>query len=302
VIGNYAWAIIIFCIIVKLLMLPLSIKQQKNMKRTTKVQEKMKILQFKYKNDPEKLNQEMFELYKKEKINPFSGCFSAIVQIVLLLSIFYLVKSPLTYMRKLDSSTIDEVYSILKQENAVSESNYKEIDIIREIGIIENYEKEDNENSLEENNEEENEEKIVISQEDLNKIKINMDFLGIDLSKVPSQSTNDWKVYIIPVLYVIISFFSMRFVNSNQLKNKNDEKEEDPMMQANKQMSYIFPILYLTVTIFAPLGLALYWLVNSILMIIERLVLNIILKDKEENDNEIDDKEIIEISKEDTDK
>lgn len=211
----------------------------------------------------------MFTLYKKEKVNPFSGCFSAIIQIVLLLSIFFLVKSPLTYMRKIDSNTINEAYNILKQENAVSESEYKEIDIIREIGVIEEYQKE-------------NEEKV--SQENIDKIKINMDFFGIDLSKVPSQNLNDWKVYIIPVLYVIISFFSMKFVNSMQTgkKEDKDKQEINPMLQANKQMAYVFPILYLAVTIFTPLGLALYWLVNSILMIIEKLVLNIVLKDKDE--------------------
>lgn len=271
IIGNYAWAIILFCIIIKIIMLPLSIKQQKNLKKTTKMQEKMQILQFKYKNNPEKLNQEMMELYKKEKINPFSGCFSAIIQIVLLLSIFYLVQSPLTYMRKIDSNEINTTYELLKKENAISESNYKEIDIIREISFLEEYKKENAE--------------IKVSEENIEKMKINMDFFGIDLSKVPSQNANDWKVFIIPVLYVIVSFISMKFINTVQTgKNKENKEDEEmnPMVQANKQMTYFFPFLYLMVTIFAPLGLALYWLVNSILMIIEKLVLNRILKDKKE--------------------
>ena len=84
---NYGWAIIIFTIVIKLAMLPLSIKQQKTMKKNNKMQAKMKEIQFKYKNDPERLNQATMDLYKEEKYNPFSGCFSVILQLVLILAI-----------------------------------------------------------------------------------------------------------------------------------------------------------------------------------------------------------------------
>ena len=64
-VGNYGLAIIMFTILIKIIMLPLSIKQQRTMKKSSELQEKMKVLQFKYKNDPEKLNSEMMDLYKK---------------------------------------------------------------------------------------------------------------------------------------------------------------------------------------------------------------------------------------------
>ena len=99
-INNYGLAIILFTLIIKLLLLPLSIKQQKTMKKSAKLQDKMKAIQFKYKNDQEKMNQEMMNLYKSENMSPFSGCLVGILQFVLLISIFYLVKSPLTYMEK----------------------------------------------------------------------------------------------------------------------------------------------------------------------------------------------------------
>ena len=69
-------------------MLPFTIKQQKTMKKNVKMQEKIKVLQFKYKNDQEKMSQELMRLYKEEKISPFSGCFTAILQFILLISIF----------------------------------------------------------------------------------------------------------------------------------------------------------------------------------------------------------------------
>ena len=274
-IGNYGWAIIIFSILVKILMSPISIKQQKTVKKTAKIQQKMKEIQLKYKGNQEKLNEATIELYKSENMSPFSGCLSAIVQIVLLFSVFYLVRSPLTYMKKVDKDVINK-YSTIIQENEISpKSNYPEIDIIREIDSIKNLKKDDQE--------ENSEEKIDLSKindEELDNMNINMEFLGLNLAQVPTKSS-DWKAYIIPFLYVIISIVSMKMTTMNTNKNENDE-EFDAVAQMNKNMTYTFPIMYLAVALIAPLGLALYWLMNSLLMIFERLILNKLLKDEEE--------------------
>ncbi len=270
--SNYGLAIILFSIIIKLLMLPLSIKQQKSVKKNAKIQDEMKQIQFKYKNDPEKLNQETIELYKREKMNPFSGCFSAIIQIVLLFSVFYLVRSPLTYMKKVNPDIINKYKTQIQEEKLSNNSGYPEIEIIREI---------DNLKSLEKNKD---------NQEEIDSLKLNMEFLGLDLSKVPTKSLNDYKVYIIPVLYVISSFISMRISTNMQTNSKNKEdadenSEFNSLEQANKSMSWIMPIMSVSIAIVAPLGLALYWLVNNVLMIAERLVLNRFVKDEEENEN-----------------
>ena len=62
----------------------------------------------------------------------------------------------------------------------------------------------------------------------------------------------------------------------------NPEEEFDPMAYMNKNMNIMFPIMYLSVALIAPLGLALYWLMNSLLMMVERLALDKLLKDEEE--------------------
>ena len=67
----------------------------------TQLQKEMKEIQEKYRSNPERLNQETIELYKREKMGPFSGCLSGILQIVIILSVFWLVSKPLTYMKKL---------------------------------------------------------------------------------------------------------------------------------------------------------------------------------------------------------
>lgn len=280
IIGNYGWAIIVFSIVIKLVMIPLSIKQQKTMKKNNKLQAKMKEIQFKYKNDPERLNQATMQLYKEENVSPFSGCFSAIIQLVLLISVFYLVRSPLTHMKKIDTELVDKYYTIIQEENLSKGSGYPEIEIIREIDTLKTLENE------------------KINQEELKQFELNMEFLGLDLSQIPSQNTSDWKVFIIPVLYVAVSFISMKISlatpgkkkqEENLLEEENGKQEEkdslgdmqDVMAQTNKNMSMIFPIMYLSVAIIAPLGLALYWLVNSVLMIGERLILNKFMKSDE---------------------
>ena len=301
-IGNYGISIILFSLVVKLLMIPLSIKQQKSQKKSIKLQDEMKQIQFKYKNDPEKLNQATMELYKRENMSPFSGCLLAIIQMILLFSVFYMVREPLTYMKKLDSEQINNYVNVLKEENLISNQAYAQIAVISEANNIK---------ELQQKGDTELTETQIKIQEvfgdNLDEVCTNMDFLGIDLSKVPTQNSGDIRVYIIPVLYVISSFLSIKLTTSMQTKSKKEEiievekiednneekgesdsaenkqkEEDDPMQQANKNMSMMMPIMAVSISLIAPLGLALYWLTNNILMIAERLVLNKVVKDEEE--------------------
>ena len=275
IVGNYGFAIILFTVLIKLIMLPLSIKQQRTMKKSTKLQQELNTLQFKYKNDPEKLNREMMELYKRENMSPFSGCFSSIVQFILLISIFYMVRFPLTYMERIDKTQIDTYVQQMKDDGMPVSQAYSEIDVVRELDYLK--------------------EKFP-DDENLHKINLNMQFCGLDLSKIPQQNLGDWTVYIIPVLYIISTFISMKITTSMQngkkkkddgvidiTENKDKEEEknemEEAMEQSNKMMSWMMPIMSVSISLVAPLGLALYWLVNNILMVFERLILDKVVKD-----------------------
>ena len=279
-------AIILFSLIIKLAMLPISIKQQKTMKKTVKVQEELKKLQVKNKNNPEALQRETMELYKREGVNPFAGCFSTIVQFVLLISVFFLVKSPLTYMKKVDSDLIKK-YTDEINSSMVSEENTE----------VNNSESEKTENQKEEKKPTDAYPEISIIREkskDDEKIYINMEFLGLDLSSIPSKDMGDFRTYIIPVLYVITTFISIKITTSMQKKQKkekmyseeNKPEEPDVMAMTNKNMQYMMPILAVSVSLMAPLGLALYWLTNNIIMIGERLLLNTFMKDKDKEEKE----------------
>lgn len=250
---NYGIALILFTVILRIILLPLTIKQQKSMKKTTELQGKMQEIQFKYKNNPELMNKEIMDLYKRENLSPFSGCISSIVQILIILSVFYLVSRPLTYMKKIDPGIIENYRNEISAENDGKISNYYEIEIIQKKAA-----------------------------QDEN-IKVNMDFLGLDLSKVPSQNMTDIKVYIIPILYVISSIFSIKMTTGKtKKKEQNGSSEPDMTQQMNKSMSYMMPIMAVSIAFVAPLGLALYWLISNILMILERIVINKYVDSKEE--------------------
>lgn len=278
-VNNYGLAIILFTVVIKILLLPLSIKQQRSMKKSAELNEKMKVLQFKYKNYPEKLNQEMMNLYKSENMSPFSGCLTSIVQFLLLISIFYLVRSPLTYMEKIPTENINNYVQQLKDDGKTISQVYPEIDVIRDYEFLKEKNPED---------------------ENVEKANIQMNFLGLDLSKIPQQNMSDYTVYIIPILYILSSFISIRMTTAmqeKQNKKKQEEKEVkidgttgqelvpqeennemDAVMQTNKMMSWMMPIMSISIAFVAPLGLALYWLVSNILMIAERLILDKIIK------------------------
>lgn len=282
--NNYGIAIIVFTILLRIILIPITISQQKSMKKNAKVQEKMKEIQRKYKNNPEKLNQETIELYKREKVSPFSGCLSSIIQIILILSVFWLVSKPLTYMKKVDSTKVNEYIEQTKTEEGKTAA-YPEIQVIQKK-----------------------------SAED-SEVAINMDFLGLDLSKVPNQNLTDITVYIIPVLYVITSFISIKMTNNMQDKAKEKKKAEqekkttennenseekaliseeeakseeamEAMQDMTKSMNYMIPIMSITIAFIAPLGLALYWLVSNLAMIIERIIINNVSENKKEEEKD----------------
>ena len=298
---NYGLAIILFSVLIRIVLLPLTISQQNSTKKSAKVQEEAKKLQLKYANDPEQLNRATMELYKREHFNPLGGCVSAILQFILFISIFYLISRPLTYMKKIDKSILD---SYAEQITSEEKSNYQEIKIIDLFG-------KDDEN-----------------------VNINMDFLGFDLSKVPTQNVSDPKIFIIPALYVIFTFLNIHLISkmttTPEAKKKEEEykarkeeerrkkkeekekkkefekelakakkedkalvkeeiesKEEDEvsqedmqqeMGQMTKSMNYLMPILSISISLIAPLGLSLYWLISMLLQLSERFIITFFTK------------------------
>lgn len=88
IIHNYGWSMVVFTLLIKLILLPLDYKSRKSMRRMTRLQPQVAKLQKKYANDKEKLNQKTAELYRREGINPMSGCLPMLVSMVILFIMF----------------------------------------------------------------------------------------------------------------------------------------------------------------------------------------------------------------------
>ena len=96
-VGHYGISIIVFTVIVKLLMIPLTVKQAKSMKNMQEIQPKINEIQKQYKNDKEKMNQKVMELYKEHNVNPMGGCLPLLIQFPIIIGLFTVLRTPEEY-------------------------------------------------------------------------------------------------------------------------------------------------------------------------------------------------------------
>lgn len=96
-VNNYGLSIILFTIFVKVLLLPLTIKQTKSTKAMQDIQPKLQEIQEKYKDKPEKQQQEIMKLYQEAKINPLAGCLPLLIQMPIIIGLFSVLRDPVAY-------------------------------------------------------------------------------------------------------------------------------------------------------------------------------------------------------------
>ena len=210
-VSNYGLAIIIFTILLRVLMIPINYKQNVNMKKSAVIQQKTKELQKIYGNNQEQLNKEIMNLYKENDMSPFSGCLTSIVTLFVFISVFYIVSRPLTYMRHIDKDIIDQYTNEIIAVEQVENTDTNEVT-----------------NTTKNNNNRRTYPEITIIKEkgdEDERVHINMNFLGLDLSDIPSQNYSNWTVYIIPVLYVLTTFISLK-INEAMTKNRRNSAND----------------------------------------------------------------------------
>ena len=92
-VGNWGWSIILLTILIKLVFFPLSAASYKSMARMKEVQPRLMAMKDQFKGEPQKLNQAMMEMYRKEKINPLGGCLPVVVQIPVFIALYWVLLS-----------------------------------------------------------------------------------------------------------------------------------------------------------------------------------------------------------------
>ncbi|MBR8701810.1 Membrane protein insertase YidC 2 [Fusobacterium sp. DD29] len=94
--GNFGVAIILATIVIRIVLLPLTLKQDKSMKNMKKLQPELEKIKEKYKNDSQMMNQKTMELYKENKVNPAGGCLPLLIQLPILWALFGVLRDPAT--------------------------------------------------------------------------------------------------------------------------------------------------------------------------------------------------------------
>lgn len=261
VFGNYGVALILFSLITKLILLPFNAKSKKSMMKTSRLGPKLKELEKKYGDDKLKYQQEMANLYKKEGVSPTGGCLWSLLPLILLMALYYVIRQPMTYLMQLSAAEITQISDLLTSlgvDFANGNAAYSEIFIAQHIY--------------------ENIDAIKAIIPDIADRAINFNFLGVDLSQIPSwrwifggsYTLAGFGMFIIPVISALSQFGSMLIsqkLNGSVVTNDKGEKDEDAAAAAAKSMKtmmYIMPIFSLWIGFSMPASMGLYWIAQAV--------------------------------------
>lgn len=263
-VSNYGVAIILFTILIKLIMLPLGLKQQKSMTKMQRIQPKLKEIQDKYQYDQNKASQETMKLYKEYGVNPAGGCLPLLIQFPILIGLYQVIYRPLTYILHFPA---DKVSALQKTYGLTDAAAARTAEL------------------------------IIATKEKL----LNFDFFGLDLSQIPMDNLKEFMagkagfaaliIFIIPIISTITTYLSSK-VTTYMNNSKKDEKEEpkkpervlspDQKPQAGsgnaeamtKTMSWMMPLMTLWLTVTLPSTLGLYWTISNVLSLAQTILLN----------------------------
>ncbi len=249
---NYGLTIIIFTIVVKLLLMPLLIKQQKSMVATQKLQPELAKIQKKYANDKQRLNEETMKLYQENNVNPAGGCLPLLIQFPIIIGLYQVINRPLLYIMNLSLETIAKITELLgfswtgKSEIAIAKAMESNLGLLAEkLG------------------------------QDFSDLIINFDFFGLDLSMTPSFSRFD-ALWLIPILSALFAYLSG--VVSSKLSG--NAQANDQM----KSMNVIMPLMSAYFCFIMPSGVGIYWIMSSLLQVVQQVVITKILLKKAEGE------------------
>ena len=264
---NYLISLLIFTVLTKLLLFPLMLKQLKSTEGIQRIAPEDKKLREKYKDDPQKLNQEITKLYAENKISPMAGCLLPIIQIPIIIAMFYVVKQPLTYIAQMDQTTMNTYTAqyLNVEPDQVTDKIAKqyEINIAKEYNLMD----------------------LSITS------KISLGDTPKDaFSKDETKRVSKWTL-VIPVLSLLFSYLS-NFITTWLAKRNNTAKNlSEDQAEMQKSMNVMMPILSAYISFAWPLALGVYWLFGSILGIGQQFLIDkLMAKDRQQNGNDEDKK------------
>lgn len=251
---NYGVAIILFTVIIKIVLFPTSIKQQKNMAKQAKLGEKQKELQKKYGTDRARYNEELQKLYAKENVSPSSGCLTTLLPFPIMLGIYYSVIFPLQNTLHIAASRVSEATAYVSSIPGVtSTGNYVELLIVKNWDSLKSIFNA----------------RAIFTPEDVDKIESftkGFKFLGLDLLGTPKGSAFAEMLWLIPVLCVI-SYWASSFYMT---KASGSQSQPGCM----KVMLYAMPLLSAYWAFIMPAAVGFYWIISSVFSFVQSVITN----------------------------
>lgn len=273
IVPNYAVTLLLFAVILKILLFPFGIKQQKNMVKQAALTPKTEAIKKRYAGrtdapTQQKMNEEIMELYKKENFNPMGGCLPMLIQFPILLSLYNVVTQPLHYLCNVANDTITTIGTKIIELNSSSlltipqnisiPETVDKVSQLSQINII---------SVIRENFE-------LLSEvlpETLSLASL-PDFTvfgnSFDLSVTPSFKS--WLV-IIPILSMLSSFFSMKLTRKFSYQPATTDASTASSM---KMMDLTMPLFSLWIAFSVPAVIAVYWIYQNILGVVQQIVLS----------------------------
>ncbi len=255
---NYLLGLIIFAVIVKIALLPLSIKQQKNQIKQASLRPKEMAIRKKYagRNDQptqQKMQNEIMELYQKENFNPMGGCLPMLIQLPILLGLYQVIIRPLEFLCGVPKDVVKELMAAAEIKNGIQ---IQLVEVLR-------------------NNFSEYASKIgeyVKSASDLP----NFNTFGLNLANTPSLDNLKGEgliLLLVPVLTFVFMFFSMKITRKFTYNSAEGTAQDANNGCSMKMMDYMMPLMSVYITFIVPAVIGIYWIFNNLFGTIQQIIL-----------------------------
>ena len=282
--NSYGLALILFAIVIKLILFPVSLKSKKSMIQMNLLSGKMQQLQKQYGKDRERYNLEVQKLYEREKVNPMGGCLWSLIPMIVLIALYGIIREPITYFMNLSMDQIKEVAQLLNWDTvAVTQGWVTQAMMDKAGGVFENgaYNQlyllslinDSNLASLQ----------AALGEAGSGLFVMNFQFLGLDLSLIPTWKfwTGGLKwssigLFLLPLVSTGVSFLSMKV---SMATNKiNNQVKNDQMDKTNRMMMYTMPLMSLWIGFTVPAGLSIYWIAQYLVTMVQEVICAKLLK------------------------
>ncbi|MBQ4571961.1 MAG: YidC/Oxa1 family membrane protein insertase [Clostridia bacterium] len=265
---NYILSLLLMTICVKLILLPSSIKQQKGMVKTQRMQPKLKRIREKYAGNQQKMNEAMNELYAKEGYSSMTGgCSGLLIQFPIMMGVYFVNYKILSYVLNIKDSALEAIKSaarLLPEYVKLAETSEKNAEYRIELLAIEHFEKLD---------------LSKVPAEVVDKMENfidNFQLFGIDLSRTPSTDMGWDLLWLIPILTGVTSLMMGVYTWLRQ-KKTNPEMAKNPSMGC---MSLMTPAMSIYFSFLFPASVGVYIILSSFLSFIQMIITNQVMTPK----------------------